>query len=352
MSKFIKKSSQKAGMMPGSVVHIGRQKVDKPIFELIDYTLKDFREMKLKTVEEAFPFKDKPSVTWLDITGLHKTDIIETVCNHFGIHPLIQEDIVNTGQRPTIEDSEDYMFIVLKMLSYDKNGLSSEQVSIILGSNFVLSFQEREGDVFDSVRERIKGSKWKIRKLGSDYLAYALIDSIIDNYFIVLEKIADKLENLETEFNSNPSQKTLNEAYNIKKELIFLRKSVWPLREVISKFHKSESKLIQKQTPMYISDLYDHTIQVIDTIESFRDTISSMVDLHLSTVSNKMNEIMKVLTIFAAIFIPLTFVAGIYGMNFDFMPELSWRLGYLFAWLIFAGVGIGMLIYFRIKKWI
>lgn len=352
ISKFIKKSSQKAGMMPGSVVHIGRQKVDKPIFELIDYTLKDFREMKLKTVEEAFPFKDKPSVTWLDITGLHKTDIIETVCNHFGIHPLIQEDIVNTGQRPTIEDSEDYMFIVLKMLSYDKNGLSSEQVSIILGSNFVLSFQEREGDVFDSVRERIKGSKWKIRKLGSDYLAYALIDSIIDNYFIVLEKIADKLENLETEFNSNPSQKTLNEAYNIKKELIFLRKSVWPLREVISKFHKSESKLIQKQTPMYISDLYDHTIQVIDTIESFRDTISSMVDLHLSTVSNKMNEIMKVLTIFAAIFIPLTFVAGIYGMNFDFMPELSWRLGYLFAWLIFAGVGIGMLIYFRIKKWI
>ncbi|MFH1589884.1 MAG: magnesium/cobalt transporter CorA [archaeon] len=353
ISKFIKRSSHKTGMGPGSVVYVGKKRSAKPTFELIDYNFENVSEKKLKTIEESFPFKDMPSVTWLNIMGLHDTSIIEKVGNHFGLHPLIQEDIVSTGQRPKMEDFENYLFIVLRMLYYDKkNELSAEQVSIVIGPNFVISFQEQEGDVFDDVRTRIKDTKWRIRKSGSDYLAYALIDSIIDNYFLVLEKLGDKLEDLEEELNTNPSQKTLNEVYIMKKELVFLRKSVWPLREVISKFHKSESKLIQKQTVRYINDLYEHTIQVIDTIESFRDMISSMIDVHLSSLSNKMNEVMKVLTIFAAIFIPLTFIAGIYGMNFEVMPELSWPYGYAFAWAIFLSVGIGMLVFFKKKKWI
>lgn len=354
MSRFISKSSQKAGLPPGSLVHIGDKKTEKIKITIIDYDETHFQDKVAEKIEECFPFKDKPTVTWINIDGLHRIDIIEKLGKHFELHPLLLEDILNTGQRPKIEDFGPYLFIVLKMLYYKEEDkeIRSEQVSLILGPAFVISLQEREGDVFDSIRERIKNTKGLIRKMGAGYLAYTLLDAIVDGYFIILEKIGDKIEDIELELVSNPAPKTLQKIHTLKREMIFLRKAVWPLREVISGFERGESPLIEQPTQIYLRDVYDHTIQVIDTVETFRDMLSGMLDLYLSSISNKMNEVMKVLTIFAAIFIPLTFIAGVYGMNFKYIPELEWKWGYPIAWVVMLAVGISMLIYFRKKKWL
>ncbi|UCD13661.1 MAG: magnesium/cobalt transporter CorA [Thermoplasmatales archaeon] len=354
MARFIKKRSQMIGLPPGSLVHIGEKKTAKIKISVIDYDEQQFQEEEAKKVEDCFSFKDKPTVTWINIDGVHQLDVIEKIGKQFGLHPLVLEDIMNTGQRPKMEDFENYIFIVLKMLYFDEKAkeIKAEQVSLILGSNFVLSFQESEGDVFNSVRERIRGSKGRIRRMGADYLAYALLDAIVDNYFIILERIGEKVEEMEEELVTNPTPETLQTIHNLKREMIFLRKSVWPLREVISGVQRGESSLIQESTGIYLRDVYDHTIQVIDTIETFRDMVSGMLDIYLSSVSNKMNEVMKVLTIFAAIFIPLTFVAGVYGMNFQYMPELGWQWGYFTILLIMLLVGISLLFYFRRKKWL
>jgi len=261
---------------------------------------------------------------------------------------------MNTGQRPKMEDFGDYLFIVLKMLHYDEeeDETKTEQVSLILSSKFVISFQENEGDVFDSVRDRIRSDRGRIRKMGVDYLAYSLIDAIVDNYFMVLEKIGEKIEDIEDEMVKNPTPEVLHTIHRLKRELIFLRKSVWPLREVISRLERWESPLIDKSIDIYLRDVYDHTIQVIDALETFRDMLSGMLDIYLSSVSNRMNEVMKVLTIIATIFIPLTLVAGIYGMNFKYMPELDWFWGYPMVYMIMLAIGVVMLIYFRKKKWL
>ncbi|MBN2102054.1 MAG: magnesium/cobalt transporter CorA [Candidatus Aenigmarchaeota archaeon] len=354
MKKFIKKRSGKTGMDPGSLVHIGNRNMDRTRISLIDYGDKDFSEKVIKKVEESLPFKERPTVTWLNVDGIHDIHVIEDVGKIFDIHPLILEDILNTDQRPKTEDFEKYIFIVLKMLSFDdeKKEINSEQVSIILGSNFVLSFQEKEGDVFEHVRERIRKSKGRIRKMGSDYLAYSLIDAVIDNYFLILEKVGEYIENLEDEVLKNPSPKTTEVLHEMKKEMLLLRKSVWPLRELLSGLLRSESPLISKNTNVYLRDVYDHTIQIIDTIENYRDMSAGLVDLYLSSISNRMNEVMKVLTIIATIFIPLTFVAGVYGMNFEYMPELEWWWGYYAVWILMISLGISMFFYFRKKKWL
>jgi len=359
VARYIKKSSKTIGLPPGSLVHVGDSRTAQVKITVIDYDEKNFIEKEV-SVEECFLFKDKPSVTWINIDGVHQIDIIEKIGLHFGLHPLILEDIVNTDQRPKMEDFEDYIFIVLKMLYHSKKDdeIKAEQISLILGKNFVLSFQETEGDVFDFVRERIRNSKGRIRKVGADYLTYSLLDAVIDNYFIILEKIGETVEETEDKLITNPMPKTLQAIHDMKRELIFLRRSVWPLREVISGLQRGESKLIHKSTQIYVRDMYDHTIQVIDTIETFRDMISGMLDIYMSSVSNKMNEVMKVLTIFAAIFIPLTFVAGIYGMNFDphaspyNMPELGWQYGYPMVCVVMISVAVTMLYYFRRKKWL
>ncbi len=354
MPQLVKKRSKKSGLPPGTLVHVGEKKIEKVRISIIDYDETRFEEKDAKTVEECFPFKETPTVTWINIDGLHEVEIIEKIGKHFDIHPLILEDILNTRQRPKMEDFESYIFIVLRMIYYDeeKTEITSEQVSIILGSNFVISFQEREGDVFNFVRERLRNSKGRIRKMGADYLAYALVDAIIDNYFIILEKIGEDIEDMEEELVTNPVPETLQTIHDLKREMIVLRKSVWPLREVISALERGESPLIQESTGIYFRDVYDHTIQVIDSIETFRDMVSGMLDIYLSSVSNKMNEVMKVLTIIATIFIPLTFIAGIYGMNFQFMPELGWRWGYPAVWLVMSAVLITMLVYFRRKRWL
>jgi magnesium transporter len=335
-------------------MHVGEKKTEKVKITLLDYDEERFQEKEAKTIEECFPFKEKPTVTWINIDGLHDPLNIEKIGTFFNIHPLVLEDILTTGQRPKYEDFESYIYIVLKMLYYDTNGVEiiAEQVSLILGNTYVISFQEREGDVFDIIRDRIKNGKGRIRKSGADYLAYSLIDAIIDNYFIILEKIGDEVDVLEDELISDPTSKFHHTTHELKKDTLFLRKSVWPLRELINNMARSESPLIRESTKIYLKDINDHTIQVIDTVESLRDMISGILDIYLSSLSNKLNEVMKTLTIFAAIFIPLTFLAGVYGMNFEYMPELKMRWGYPALWCVMITVGITLVVYFKKKKWL
>ncbi len=353
-SRFIKRSSKKAGMPPGTLVHVGDQKIEKAKISVMNYDPERLEEKELKRIEESFAFKDTPPVSWINIDGLHDVELIEKVGNHFGIHLLTLEDIVNTGQRPKIEDYEDYIYLVLKMLKLDEttSHIASEQVSLILGPHYLISFQETEGDVFNFVRERIRKGRQRIRKSGPDYLAYALIDAVVDHYFIILEALGEKIEVFEDRVHSDLTPETLQNIHHLKREMIYFRKQVWPIRELLSNLVKTDSDLVREANKIFFSDVYDHTIQVIDTIESFRDIISGLMDLYLSTVSNRMNEVMKVLTIIATIFIPLTFVAGIYGMNFKFMPELDWKWSYLVLWILLIVIFLGMVYYFKRKKWL
>jgi magnesium transporter len=353
-SKFIKPRSKKAGMSPGTLIHVGDQKQETPKIMLMSYDQDRLEEKELKHIEKTFAYKDRPPVSWINIDGLHEIELIEQIGTHFSIHPLILEDIVNTGQRPKLEDFDDYMYLVVKMLKFDEktHHIASEQVSFILGPHYLISFQEAAGDVFNFVRERIRKGRGRIRKSGPDYLVYALIDAVVDHYFLILEKIGEKIEGLEEKIQLEPTPEILQDIHDLKREMIYFRKQVWPVREVLSTWHKAESDLVRDASKVFIGDVYDHTIQVIDTIESFRDLISGMMDLYLSAVSNKMNEVMKVLTIMATIFIPLTFVAGIYGMNFKFMPELEWKWSYPILWVLLIVIFFGMLAYFKRKKWL
>jgi magnesium transporter len=354
MRKLFKRASNKAGLPPGTLVHIGEKRTEKVKTTVIDYDETHFQEKEVETIEECFPFKDTPTVTWINIDGIHELEIIEKIGSHFNIHPLVLEDIVNTGQRPKLEDYDDYIFFIVKMIYYDGENaeITSEQVSLILGSNFVISFQEREWDVFNPIRERLRKAKGRIRKMKTDFLAYTLIDTIVDHYFIVLEKLGEDIEGLEEELVSNPTPETLQTIHTLKRELIFLRRSVWPLREAVISLERGESALIHESTGIYLRDVYDHTIQVIDTIETFRDMVSGMLDVYLSSISSRMNEVMKVLTIIATIFIPLTFVAGVYGMNFKYIPELEWHWGYAAALILMGIIALVMVLYFRRKRWL
>lgn len=326
----------------------------------VTLTLLNYEDMSPIKEEQAVAFNEEmhfigtSGVTWLDIDGVHQPEILEAVGTHVNLHPLVIEDIHNTYQRPKVEDYEDSLYIVLKMISWNETltEIQAEQVSLILGKNFVASFKEDPGDIFDPVRLRLREGKGRIRKLGADYLAYSLLDQVVDNYFLVLENLGEQIEDLEEELITNPDASTLQVIYHLKRELIFLRKSVWPLREAIGTLVRGESPLLQPDTLLYLRDVYDHTIQVIDTIETFRDMVSGMLDIYLSSISNRMNEVMKVLTIIATIFIPLTFIAGVYGMNFANMPELQWSGGYYMVWGVMIAIFIGMLIFFKRKEWL
>jgi len=354
LTRFIKKPAHAPGTSPGTLVPAPEKKSAKSRITLIAYDQDHYLKREIASIDEALPLKDSPSVTWINIDGLHDIALIESIGRQFGIHPLTQEDIVNLGQRPKAEDFDDYIYIVFKMLSYrdGMDQIESEQVSLILGSNFLISFQEVPGDVMAPVRERIEKGKGRIRKAGCGYLAYALIDSVVDHYFLVLEAFGEKIEALEAELLSDPTPNSLQHLYAMKRDVIFFRKQVWPIREMLNRLVKEESPLIDKSVDVFISDVYDHTIQIIDTIESFRDLMAGLLDIYLSTISNRMNAIMKMLTIMATIFIPLTFIAGIYGMNFDYMPELKWHWAYPTLWAIFISIFVGMLAWFKHKKWL
>jgi magnesium transporter len=348
------KISTKTGLPPGTLVHIGEKRTGKVKVTAIRYSEELYEEREIEEFREC-PVRDDSTVTWLNIDGVHQLSLVENVGGCFGLHPLTLEDIVNTGQFPKLEDYGDYVFIVLKMLYYDEkeNEIEVEQVSLCLGSNFVVSFQEETGrDVFDPVRQRLRSAKSRIRKMGADYLTYSLIDAIVDSYFVILEKIGESIEELEEAVVSEPGDETIRELHQFKREMIFLRKSVWPLREVIGRMQRGESAFIRESMHIYLRDVYDHTIRIIETIETYRDILSGMLDIYLSSVSNRTNSVMKVLTIIATIFMPLTFLAGLYGMNFKYMPELDLHWAYPALLIVMAAIAISMLIYFRIKKWL
>src|SRR5690554_1487835 len=345
--------SVKSGLPPGSLVYIGEEKTKEVKITSIHYNETEVFRKEYKRPEADLFHKDS-NIRWVNLDGLQDIELLKETGNLLKIHVLTQEDILNTEQRPKLEDYGDYYFIVLKMLYYDISirDIVEEQVSIIVKDNLVVTFQEREGDVFQPVRERINTNRSRLRRNGVDFLLYALMDAIIDNYFIILEKVGDEIENIEELILDNPAPEVMKRLYMLKRNIVLLRRTIWPIREVVGFLERTDVRLVQDETKLYFRDLYDHTIQVIENIESLRDLIAGMVDIYLSTVSNRMNQVMKVLTIIATIFIPLTFIAGVYGMNFVYMPELEWRQGYPIVLGIMFLIGIFMLYLFKRKKWL
>lgn len=350
-----KHDSKKAGLPPGSLVYTGDTKKEVSVIDIFNYSEKSYLEKKIGSIQECTKFISPDTVTWINIEGLNQVNIIEQLGEEFGIDDLVLEDTLHTNQRAKLEERKKFKYIVLKMLSYNENfkQIDSEQVSIIFGNNYVITLQEgKEGDLFPPIRERIRIDNTTIRKMGTDFLVYSLLDVIIDNYFIILEKIGEEIETADEELMIHPKQDILHRIYDLKREIIFIRKSIWPLREAMSKLERLEDGFIQDKTKLYYKDLYDHIIQAIDNVENSRDLISGMMDLYLSSLSNKMNEIMKVLTMMGTIFIPLTFIAGVYGMNFEYQPELKWKFGYPLIWFVMLIITVFLIVYFRRKKWI
>ncbi|MDD5167221.1 MAG: magnesium/cobalt transporter CorA [Syntrophales bacterium] len=350
-----KTRAKKAGLPPGSLVHIGEKWSDHIKITLIDYDGDHLQEKVVERLEECAECRDKPTVTWIHVDGIHDIQFLERLGSIFSLHPLTLEDILNTDQRPKVDDYGEYLLVVLKMFSLPRTegeDIKSEQISIVFGAHFLISFAEKETAFLDPIRERIRNNQGRIRKAGPDYLAYRIIDTVVDQYFIILENLGEKIEAAEEKLIARPEPETLRAIQTLKREMLFLRKSVWPLREAVSYLQRRESPLISDQTVPYLKDVYDHTIQVIDTIETYRDMLSSMLDIYLSSISNRLNEVMKVLTIIATIFMPLTFLAGVYGMNFKYMPELEWHWGYYGVLGIMIAIGLSMVAYFRRKKWL
>ncbi|MGC1632021.1 MAG: magnesium/cobalt transporter CorA [Gelidibacter sp.] len=353
-SKQKKKTYKTVNRSPGTVYYRGKKQSAVTIIDIINYNKEAYTTIETHKVEEAFNFKGTQQVTWINVNGLNNTSEIEKLGNHYGLHPLTLEDIVNTTHRPKIDEFDDYLFVILKMLYFKNEELVYEQVSMVVGEDYLLTFQEADGDVFNDLRERIFSGKGRVRSLGPDYLMYAIIDAVVDHYITVIEAFGDKIEDIEDrvfEGNSD-NNKTATTIQSLKREVLKIRRSVFPLREVISHLDKMEHHIIDAKTHNFLRDLYDHIVQVNESIEMYREMVWGLLDMYMSIISNKMNEVMKVLTIIATVFIPLTFIAGIYGMNFDNMPELHSKYGYFILIGIMVFIFLMMLIYFRRKKWL
>jgi len=353
-NKPVKVKNTSVNQVPGQVIYVGSKENTSTSLEIIDYNKENHEVKHTNNINEVFQYRDSEDITWVNVNGLNATEEIEQLGKFYGLHPLILEDIVNTQQRPKIDEYDTYIFMVLKMLYYAEDGeLIKEHMSIVLGEKYVLTFQEADGDVFDGVRDRIKNAKGRIRNSGPDYLTYTFIDAIIDNYFIIIETMGDKIEELEDSlFLDDPEETITQDIQDLKKEIIRIRRAIYPLREVINRLEKGEHPLIHEKTNHYLRDLYDHIIQVSENIEIYREMTWGLMDMYMTTISNKMNEVMKVLTIMASIFIPLTFMAGIYGMNFEYIPELQLKYGYFYLWAAMLIVFFGLLWYFKRKKWL
>jgi magnesium transporter len=353
-SRFNKRRSIKSGLPPGTLVHIGEESNKTVQISVIGYAPDGVAERQFQQIDQYLKNPCDGNVVWVNVEGVHDVELIRTLGEKHGFHPLVLEDIVNTIQRPKIEDYGDYLFIVLRMLHPTvEDDFSSEQVSIILGTDYLFTFQEGiKGDAFGPVRDRIRSGKGKIRRMAVDYLAYALIDAIVDGYFTVLEGFGERIVDVEEELTLSPDQKAVHRINTLKKEIIFLRKMVWPLCEAISFLERGDSHLLHDDTRLYFRDVYDHTVQVIDTVETYRDLLSGMLDLYLSSISNRTNEVMKFLTVIGTIFMPLTFLVGVYGMNFKHLPELEWRNGYFALWGFMIALALLMVAYFRKKRWL
>ncbi|MBJ6802024.1 magnesium/cobalt transporter CorA [Geomonas propionica] len=351
----IKNRSKKAGLAPGTLIHMGRAKEGTTKVDLVHYDETHLDKHPVTSVDECLIKKDIPGVTWINVEGLADLEVLRHFGSCYGIHPLVLEDILATDQRPKAADYGEYLYVVLKMIALDEGGteIKSEQVSLVLGQNYLISFQEGlEGDVFEQVRARLVNEKARLRAQGADFLLHALLDVIVDHYFLVLETLADRIEDIEDELIDNPTTATVQAIYRLKRQLLFLHKVFWPLREVVSSLQRRDSLLIHDTTVIYLRDLYDHTVQVLDTLETLREMLSGMLDIYLSSVSNRLNEVMKVLTIIATIFMPLSFIAGWYGMNFKGMPELDSPYGYPAVFALCLTIAGGMLVYFKKKRWL
>lgn len=353
MPRMLKKRSHKTGLAPGSVVYVGSGATGEAGIEWLTYDAERVEERTISADELDESDRQRMKVTWLDIDDLRDTAMIQKVGAHYGIHELVLEDVVNTGQRPKLEDYGDYFFLVLKVLDLDAAGeLRAEQVSLILGDGYVLTFRERRSGVFGAVRDRIREDTVRIRKMAADYLLYALVDAVVDDYYEVLEGQGETLDSLEDELLVRSGPEFSQRLHAVRRELIQMRKAIWPVREMMADLLRMESPLIRDETRRFIDDVHDHVMQVLDTVGTFRDLLAGLQDIYLSSVSTGMNEVMKTLTIIATLFIPLTFIAGIYGMNFERMPELHWAWGYFSVWGLMAVVACGMLLFFRRKRWL
>lgn len=354
MAESLTSASEKAGLPPGSLVHVGEVPELATRITVVDYSVATFDEKIVETIEDILKYRDIDSTTWVNIEGLIDVHLIESVGRHFDIHPLVLEDILNTHQRPKFEEHDDYLYMVMKSLSADEEVLSVnyEQVSILVLHNFVFTFKEKQDDIFEPVKHQLKTSKGRFRSQGSDYLAYVILDNIVDKYFPLQDALDEIIESLEEDLLTNPGSSTLAVIQRIKRELISIRRSVSPIRDLLSGLLRCESPLIKDGTKLYLRDVHDHALRVTEAIDSHRDIVTGLLDIYISSISNKMNEVMKVLTVFASIFIPLTFIVGIYGMNFEYMPELKWRWAYPTLWVGFIVIPVVLLVYFKRKKWL
>ena len=348
-----KKASSKIGLPPGSIVYLGEKKIDKVTIKVTEYDEAGSETYEIKSAEEIDPFTDTPQVTWISVCGLHETDFLKQVGEKFKIHPLVLEDILNIDTRPKIEITDDYLFIVMKLVLFnpDQKILETEQVSFILGRSFLFSFSERKDEIFNPIKDRITSQLGKIRKRGSDYLLYALMDIVVDHYFLALEKVEERIELLDDEVINRTEKSHIESIYNLRNLLLHIRRSVYPLREIVNQLIKDDSDLLDESIEPYLRDLYDHTIHITETIEQQREITNGLMEIYLSMMSNKMNEVMKVLTVIATIFIPLTFIVGIYGMNFPNMPEMNWPWAYYAVWGVMIAVVGAMIFFFRKKNW-
>lgn len=348
------KRSKKAGLPPGTLIHLGDRKSENAKISLIEYNQAEYAEATHDEIVSSIEARDPKKTSWLNIDGLHDTDLIAAAGAHFNLHPLLLEDVLNTDHRPKVEEFDDHLFVSLKMISVDKekNEIVSEQISLILGEGWLITFQEQEGDVFNEIRLRLREGKGLLREKNADYLLYRVIDTIVDHYFFVIEHIADVGEELEKSVLERSDKAMLQQIQHLKKELMDLKRAIFPLRDVVSSLLKNETPLIEKSTLRYFRDVYEHIIQINDSLDSSRESAANIMDLYLSGVNNKMNEVMKVLTMISTIFIPLSFVVGLYGMNFDNIPELHYQNGYYGVWAFFIVVVAGMLFFFKRKKWL
>lgn len=346
--------SNKAGLPPGSLVYIGKQRTQKVTFSEINFSADHYEEKELNKFSDCISWDKSDSVTLISVIGIHDISVIEAAGKHFSLDSMVLEDIVNTQNRSKLEELDDYLFLPMKTLGIDLNSkdISTGHISLLLGKNGLISFQESEIKILDPLKDRLSKGKGIIRQRKSDYIFYRLVDTFVDNYFNVTEYLADRIDVLEEKILQNPNENVHEEIYELKKKIGFIKRAISPLRESISNVIKSDSDLVSESTQNYFRDVFDHLIHLLETVDSQRETINDFLNLYMSTMSNKMNEVMKVLTIFASIFIPLTFIAGIYGMNFAIMPELQWEHGYFLIWGFMLLVAILLLFYFRRKRWL
>ncbi|WP_372751040.1 magnesium/cobalt transporter CorA [Labilibaculum sp.] len=353
MARFIKKSKHEIGISPDDLLFRGEQKIDKVLLRVIDFDSRNMEENAIETVNEVLKYQEKETVTWFNIDGIHNTEIMSEITKGFQFDPLVMASVMNTQSRPMVQDYDNCIYISIKMLQHDDatDLIQVENLSLILTSTVLITFQEKRGDVFEPVRERIRKHKKRIRTSGTDYLAFALLDIVIDNYIYIISVLGEKIENLEENLLADPKQSIIEEINTYKRELNFLRKNVKPAKEMILNLSKMESDLISDSTDVHFRELLDNINQASESSDSYREILSDQLNIYHTTISSKLNDIMKFLTIFSVIFIPLTFIAGIYGTNFDVVPELHYEYSYFIMWIVMILVAIGMLFYFRKRKW-